>query len=556
MKYRLLFFLFLGCKCFSQQNETLNFGVPIKIPLLISGSFGELRPNHFHAGTDFTANYKIGDPVYAPEDGVVNRIKVSTFGYGKALYIKHKNGYTTVYGHLSKYAGNIETYVERKQYESKQFELELFPLADELPVKKGDVIGHIGNTGGSGGPHLHYEIRNTKSENTINPLAVSLKNEVIDTEQPVIKGVYVYPLSDDSVVEDTADFFEVALHKKDGIYKSNVLSAKGAIGFGINTYDTQNGSRGKNGVYKIVASVNGSKVFEVLFDEFSFSETQHINQYIDYKYYQLSGDRIQKLFVINDLPLSIIKTKKNNGTILLNKDSDVNYKIEVSDVHNNKQIIEIPIKYKEYASLSKKKPDGKYIDYLKDYAFTDKNVSVDWDARTLYEDAYLNLQFIENGVQLHRDEYPVQKNINIKILVPNDYPNKEKTFIGLQNGKKIKYFETWKRENDFRIRTKELGTYQLVQDVENPKVQFLNKRDAYTIDDELIFEIEDDLSGIGSYNGYLNNEWVLFEYDYKTKKLVHRLKSGKYKEGSNVLQLEIADRVGNNTTFEETIVVH
>jgi len=556
MVLRNFFFLFISLSCSAQPFPIADFDVPVRIPLLVAGSFGELRPNHFHAGTDLSANYKIGDPVYAPADGMVNRIKVSSFGYGKALYIKHRNGYTTVYGHLSAYAPPISEYVNKKHYEQQQFEIELFPTYEELPVKKGDVIGYIGNTGGSGGPHLHYEIRNTKSEHILNPIVLSLKDAITDTEHPVINGVFVYPLTDVTTVDGADSFFEIALHKSGNTYKSEVLHAKGTIGFGINTHDTQDASRGKNGIYRIVTYVNGTKNFEVVFDEFAFEESKYLNQYIDYKYYQLSGNRIQKLFLVHDLPLSLIKTKKNGGKILLDHEGDFNYKIEVYDAHNNKQTIEIPILYEDYPSKEKKKPAGKFIDYLKDYAFEHENVSVEWDARTFFEDAYLNLQFKENGIILHKDEYPVQKNISVRIRVPDDYPNKDKTFIGLTGKKKIKYFETWKKENDFRIRTKELGTYELVQDLEPPVIRFLSNSSPLKGDDVLVFEIEDILSGISSFKGYLNGEWVLFDYDYKTKKLIHNLNDRKYTTGTNTLRLEVEDRVGNNSTFEQTIVVN
>lgn len=556
MNYRFFCFFLISLNSLAQHRTITDFDVPIKIPLLVAGSFGELRPNHFHAGVDFSANYKIGDPVYAPADGVVNRIKVSSFGYGKALYVKHNNGYTTVYGHLSAYGDKIAKYVNDKQYESKQFEIELFPLAKELPVKKGDVIGYIGNTGGSGGPHLHYEIRDTKTEHILNAQAFSLKDAITDTEQAIINGVYVYPLTDETIINNENSFFEIALSKQNNSYKSNTIQAKGTIGFGINTHDTQNGSRGKNGIYRMVTYVNGTKNFEVVFDEFSFDESKYLNQYIDYKYYQLSGNRIQKLFVVNDLPLSLIKTKKNNGQIVVNEGEDLNFKIEVFDAHENKQTIEIPVKYYDYQINKKPKPEGKYIDYLKDYAFEENNVSVEWDARTFFEDVYLKIKTENNKLTLHKDEYAVQKNISIKMLVPDDYPNKDQTFIGKTDGKKVKYFDTWKRGNDFRIRTKELGTYELVTDKADPIVNFVSDYDTFTKEDVLVFEIEDKLSGINTYSGYLNNEWILFDYDYKTKKLIHKLSDEKFTPGTNTLRLEVTDRVGNNTTFEQTIVVN
>lgn len=549
-------FLISSLNLFSQSKNDLIFDVPIRIPLYVAGSFGELRPNHFHAGVDFSANYKIGDPVFAPDDGVVTRIKVSSFGYGKALYIKHLNGYTTVYGHLSTYEKTINAYVLKNHYDQKLFEIELFPLANELPVKKGDVIGYIGNTGGSGGPHLHYEIRNTQTEHILNPIALSLKKYIKDTEQPIVNGVYVYPLTNETVIDNNTEFFEIGLQKKNNTYISNVLNVSGTVGFGINTHDTQDGSRGKNGIYKILTYVNGAKHFEILFDEFAFEDSKYLNQYIDYKYYQLTGNRIQKLFVVNELPLSLIKNIKNNGQVVLDEAIDVNYKIEVYDAHDNKQTIEIPLKYKFSEVVKKQNLIGKYIDYLKDYAFEDKNISVEWDARTFFEDVHLNITYKENGIVLHKDEYPVQKNINVKIIVPENFENKDQTFIGKVDENKVKFFETWKKGNDFRIRTKELGTYELITDLEKPTITFTSENEVFTKDDVLAFEIEDKNSGIATFNGYLNEEWVLFDYDYKTKKLVHKLSEEKFKVGENVLHLEVTDRVGNSTTFEKIIVVN
>src|SRR5690554_645791 len=556
MRYCTLLFLFLTISVTAQSGKVPDFDAPIKIPLLVSGSFGELRSNHFHSGTDFSANFKTGDPVYAPADGVINRIKVSTFGYGKALYLKHNNGYTTVYGHLNDYGKKIDQYIKERQYQKQQFEIELFPLAKELPVKKGEIIGYIGNTGGSGGPHLHYEIRDTQTEHILNALEISLKDAVTDTEQPIINGVYVYPLTDETIIDGSNHFYEIGLKKRNNQYVSDEIRSKGKIGIGINTHDTHERSRGKNGVYKLITYVNGTKSFEVVFDEFSFSETRHINHYIDYKYYKQTGNRIQKLFVINELPLSLIKSQKDKGMISLDQPGAVNFRIEVYDAHLNKQTIEIPFVYHNYESIPAEKPDGRYVDYLRDYVFEEENVSVEWDARTFYEDVYLDLEFIENGVKLHKDEVPARKNINIKIMVPEDYPNKEQTFIGLVDNRNTRYFDTWKRENDFRIRTRELGTYQLIQDLEKPIVRFISDKKEFSEEDTLVFEIEDALSGIGSYNGYLNDEWILFEYDYKTKKLVHQLKDKKYTTENNVLRLEVTDRVGNNAKFEQTIIVN
>ncbi|NND87707.1 MAG: M23 family metallopeptidase, partial [Flavobacteriaceae bacterium] len=191
MKHLLLLFIFIGTVGFAQSNlPTDYFSDPLEIPMILSGSFGELRSNHFHSGLDIKTQQREGIPVYAPADGYVSRIKVQHYGYGKALYLKHPNGYSTVYAHLSKYAGDIQEYVKDKQYANEKYELELYPDASILPVKKGEIIGYTGNSGSSGGPHLHYEIRDASSR-PMNPMKFGV--EIPDTKKPIINSVFAYP---------------------------------------------------------------------------------------------------------------------------------------------------------------------------------------------------------------------------------------------------------------------------------------------------------------------------------------------------------------------------
>ena len=186
---RLLFFLVLVCihhTVFTQVSYPKDYFVkPLDIPLILSGTFGELRSNHFHSGLDIKTQQREGLNVYASAEGYVSRIKISHWGYGKALYITHPNGYTTVYGHLKKFSPTIEAYVKRHQYEKEKFQIQLFPKEDELKVTKKQVVALSGNSGGSGGPHLHYEIRDANARPT-NPMLFGI--EIKDTKAPQIRA--------------------------------------------------------------------------------------------------------------------------------------------------------------------------------------------------------------------------------------------------------------------------------------------------------------------------------------------------------------------------------
>lgn len=549
---RFLFFfnVFLGFA----QNYPQDFDTPLQIDLLPNASFGELRADHFHSGMDFSTKGKKGIPIYAPADGEINRIKVSTFGYGKALYVKHKNGYTTVYGHLEDYAGETEEYVQKEQYRQEKFEVELFPTLHQLPVKKGDIIGYTGNTGGSGGPHLHYEVRDTETEEIINPLFFGLNRDIKDTEAPVLNGLMVYPLQSGSTVNNLQQPFVLSLSRQsDGTFVSQTVYSNGVIGFGVNSYDTSNKSYGKNGLFRVKQTVNGSVTFEMVFDRFSFDETRYVNHYVDYKQVKSKKQWYQKLFTESELPLEMVKTLKHNGKITVNENESYTVKIEVSDFFGNTTTIVIPVVYKLFAVTdTQENSKGKPIDYKRDYIFEEDNLYVAWDAGTFYEDVVLDLNLQNNQITLHKDIIPVHKNIDVRINVSSLSIDKEKAFIGLITKNEIRYFSTWKRDNDFRIRTKTLGTYGIFEDQTPPEIKNPNfkKGEKLTDKDKLTFEISDDLSGIGSYNGFINNQWALFEYDYKTKKLTHKLSDKIAVKGNNEVRIIVIDRVGNNVIFE------
>ncbi|MGL5889408.1 MAG: M23 family metallopeptidase, partial [Bacteroidia bacterium] len=248
-----------------QTNYPKNyFQTPIDAPLLLAGNFGELRPNHFHAGIDITTQGKEGIAIFAAAEGYVSRIRISPFGYGKALYITHPNGYTTVYGHLRNFNKDIGMYAERNQYEAELFEIDITVPPGALPVKKGEIIARSGNTGGSGGPHLHFEIRDTKTEDALNPLLFGLP--VADKVAPTIVRVAIIPLDANARVNGKNQKKYIALKSLKGIFvpataADTLPRISGRIGFAVDAYDKESTPHGKNGVYGIRLSINGSDVY-------------------------------------------------------------------------------------------------------------------------------------------------------------------------------------------------------------------------------------------------------------------------------------------------------
>ena len=552
-----IFFIFFCSPLFAQVDYPKDyFSPPLDVPMQLSGNFGELRPNHFHAGFDLKTLQKEGLKVYAVADGYISRIKISTFGNGKAIYITHPNGFTSVYGHLRSTDGVIENYIKKSHYALKSFEIELFPKPDELIVKKGQVIAFSGNTGGSEGPHLHFEIRDTKTEKIINPMFFGFDKNIKDTKKPLLSSVYVYPLDTKTAVNHSKRPLLLNLSlQKNGTYLSEKVVANGKIGFGITAFDYDDVSFNKNGVFKIQSFYNGKPSFGYQFDTYSFDDMRYINALIDYSKYKKTQQRVQKLFMKNKFGLSIIQADENNGIISVVPNLTSVYRIEVSDFFGNKSTVSIPIQYDLLSTIIDQEPvvSNYFVRANKDSNFTKDNMSVFFPAGTFYDDFDMNFDVKNDTLFLHDDTVPAHTNFTISIE-DNKYTEaqREKIFIGLVQDKKMTYNATYRKDTVFSTKVKTLGKYTLVMDTTAPKISMAKPIEGKWLSDQKTIQltINDEVSGIKSYSGYLNGNWILFEYDNKTKRLIHNFSDGIVSEGANDLKVEVIDNVGNSTIFE------
>jgi hypothetical protein len=551
-----LFFLFFCSFIFGQIEYPKGFISPLSIPLDVSGSFGELRSNHFHSGIDLKTDKREGLDVFAVADGYISRIKIATFGYGKAIYITHPNGYTTVYGHLQKANGKIEQYIKNKQYEQKAFEVELFLKPNELIVKQGDIIAFSGNSGGSGAPHLHFEFRDNKTEKIINPLHFGFNKFVNDVLKPELQDILVYPI-DSTIVNKSQNPISVSFNKiSDGNYIASKVIANGKIGFGINAFDYCTNPYNKNGLYKVKAYLNGVLYYEYELETFAFDESRFVNSLIDYARFKTKKQRVQKMFQEIPFPLSIVKANKTNGIINVRPNATYTYRIEIFDFHGNKVQITIPIEFGSKGVIFKKedKSSKYFIKAAKEYNYEKDNVSVYIPENTFYEDFNLNFEVKEGILTIHNETVPGYKNMTITFADVQGLTEDQlqKTFIAGIDGYTLDYNKTYRKGTTFKLYTRNLGKYKLAQDSIAPRIYNVNFVEGKNLIKQATISvfIADNLSGIDTFNAYLNGNWILMEYDYKTKKLIHRLEDNKYAEGRNDLKIIVTDAMQNSTTFE------
>lgn len=559
--FHLAIIIYLSVTSFAIQAQSSvpqdAFVNPLDIDLKLSGTFGELRSNHFHSGLDIKTLQKEGWDVFAAAEGYVSRIKISHYGYGKALYIQHPNGYSTVYAHLQRFSPKIEAYIKQKQYEKESYEIELFPNAAELTVQQGEKVAFSGNSGSSGGPHLHFEIRDGASR-PMNPMLFGM--DIKDTRKPIINSLWVYPQNDNSHVNGDANKQKLRLiPQKDGTYKTETLNACGSIGFGISTVDRQDAAPNKNGVYKIETAINGDTNFAISMDKFSFSETRFLNRMIDYQHFKQYKSRVQMLFVQENNPLSVYSNLVNDGYVEVFEDLSFTYTISVKDFAGNESIIRIPIVGDVVEDIKPKddKPTLYYVDADEPTVFEESGFDIYIPSNALYEDTYLDLKFESDTIHFHKDEIAIHKNITLGFDIEKfNKLDRDKLYIARLYGyyQKPSYVSTYRKGNRLTTKTRIFGTYTLAEDSIPPTITPLNFANKKWISNNstLRLKIKDLESGIKDYKATVNGKYILTEYNYKKGTLVHDFDDGIVTDTENNLKVIVTDNVGNSTTFEST----
>ncbi len=544
------------------------FQRPVAEDLLLSGTFGELRPDHFHTGIDIKSSTgAVGQSVMAAADGFVDRIKVTPSGYGNVIYLKHPNGYTTLYGHLDRFAPEIQQYVREQQYKRQRFEIELQPADGQIKVKKGQEIGKMGNSGSSSGPHLHFEIRNTATGKVINPLLFNFP--VPDKVAPELRDMKVYFLNAQRMVQGSKPLPVVRL--KDGTYHlkggDTIRIGGWQVGFGVKTYDRMNNSRNDNGVYSISLTTDTQLAYKWEMDELDFDENRYLNAHIDYPCRQRFGAWFHRCFVLPGDHLANYTHTETQGAVALYLEKPVKVTLKVMDAYNNTSTLTFWALRGEAIETFPAPPYQYDMAYDTDNRIEREDFSLFMPKGALYESLHFQYETTPDpsfGVysatyRVHDDQTPAHKYFDISLKPINIPPTlRDKAVIAYcGDGRPDNCGATWKGEM-LTTRVRNFGNYCIMIDTTPPAIIPVVFDKDMRRKSTMSFRIRDNFAVGGqanglSFRGTVDGQWILFVYDRKRDRLTYTFDEH-VGPGEHQLRLVVQDDRGNTGVFERPFI--
>ncbi len=553
----LLFFIRVNAQ---NQYDSVSFISPVDIPLVLAGNFAELRTNHFHTGIDIKTQGVEGKTIRAVEDGFVSRIKISHWGYGKVVYITHPNGYTSVYAHLKSFNEEITKYIRDYQYANQTETFDITLNDSTILINRGDKIALSGNTGSSTAPHLHFEIRDTKTEHAINPLL--FKFDIKDNIKPQLNGVKIYALNN-GFIEGHHKDIKIPTQGSNGNYtlKRDVIEVDGEIGFAIHAIDRLNGAHNKCGAFNIKLKIDDSLIFEQSLTEIDFNQNRYINAYKDYEEYHKNRFHYHRSFLLPNNPLNVYDSVKNNGKIIFTDNKIHNITYEVSDVYGNLSTVKFKIKHN--SNMPKSDYDKFNENDYSVYYNTNDSIELDglkliYEDSTFYENTSLPINILEDS-NFQSDKYsiegeyiPVQKYFALMINASRvSEKHRNKVLIAKINNNSIQKTYGGDYKNGYiKSEIKELGDFALVLDTIPPIIKAINihNNKEITKNQRIVFNVSDDISGITSYNTYINDQWILSNYSpQKNTLIIPQEELNKVTSGTHTLKVVVGDERKNIT---------
>ncbi len=555
----ILFFTFHVFSISAQFDKTeYDLAFPLNIPVELSGNFGELRSNHFHAGIDFKTQQVIDKPVFSVADGYVSRFGVSPTGYGHVLYITHYNGLTSVYAHLDSFVPFLDSIVQAKQHEERSFAVDFTLPKDMIKVKRLQQVGWSGNTGSSGGPHLHFELRDTYTEEALNPF---LFYDIEDTVRPRVHKFLLYPSSNEGVVEGSMRRRTMVLEQtKPGFYrhKGNVtIKAWGKVGLGVHSYDYMPNANNIYGVHSVRVLVDGAEIFVYQMDRFSFDKTRYMNAFIDYEEWYTNRSMVMTLFRLPNNKLDNYVKLVNDGYLLINEERIYPVQLIIKDFHGNTTTLDFSIQGVKQEIPKVEHPNAVAFSYDKENVFENADVKLTIPAGALYQNMLFNysVRYNPKGFSdvhdLHLPTIPLHDYAELRIKLKNDsLSDKNKYYIARKN--RLNGFDfvgNGYEDGCVVTKTRDFGQYAVLLDNEAPIIRLATVNNGH-----VIFKVSDNQSGVSHYNGYVDNEWALFKYDKKTNTITHKFDSKRVEKGGiHHIELRVFDKCGNEAVYQNQV---
>ncbi len=541
---------FLQAQIFPPKNYPKGyFTWPVTATKALAANFGELRPNHYHMGLDCKTDQRENVPVVAAADGYIAKIKIEPFGFGRCIYINHPNGLTTLYAHLNEFAPAIEKYITEQQYKLESWKVFIDIPANLLPVTKGQFIANSGNTGGSQGPHTHFEIRDTKTDKVLNPLLFGFP--VADNIAPEILRLAVYDRTK-STYEQSPRF--ILIKKVNGVYvtvPATIIAPSGQVSFAVTAYDRYTGSTNQNGIYEGDLFVNDEPIVGFQLDSISYDETRYLNAHIDYKLKSSGGPYVQHLSRLPGYPQGIYKDVKGDGVITLNNGDTSAVKIEVKDTEGNTSVLKF--------SITSKGSWTPVTSYSQQNIFRPGFVNVfENDAISLYLPATHLYDFIHftclpvkgkkgnEAFLLQSGNVPVQAMFPIKVK-NTSIVTPDKMVMHRWWGSKDDYAKAVKEGDWFKASFREFGNVELIADVTPPTVTPVGFKDGIKASklSRIAFVILDNSEELLNFRAELDGKWLRFSND-KGKTFIYKFDEH-CQPGEHELKISVEDLVGNKT---------
>jgi murein DD-endopeptidase MepM/ murein hydrolase activator NlpD len=531
------------------------FRNPLAVPIQLAGNYGELRPNHFHAGIDIKTQQKENLPVYAAADGYVSRIGVSHTGYGNVLHITHPNGYTTTYGHLNRFFPALEQYVKQQQYAAESWATDIKIPADKFPVKKGDFVAWSGNTGASGGPHVHFEIRDTHSEKPLNPLLFGF--DIPDTKAPEVFRIAIYDM-DRSIYDQTPTILPVKKVNGEYVTATPLVKIRTALaGIGLNAVDRMSNVPNSYGIYEVVMFDRDVPNSGFQIDNIGFEESRYINAHTDYKVRKGGGPWLQLLFSIPGNKLEIYKDVQGDGTIDLSDGTPHPVRLLVKDAYGNSATVKFSLQQSGDATEPTKCANTMYAESRN--IFENNQVEFFLDENSLYDRICFNYAEIPAGeksksyssiFRLHTALVPLHSNFTLHIKPDRPIPAAQQhKVVMVREGLGETIVGATLEKGWYVGQFREFGNFHLEVDTIVPKIALLGVKSGANLSKaaKLSFAISDD-SGIKAYRAELDGKWLMFA---RRGNVISYTFDEHCKPGKHSLRLLVTDIAGN--TKEQTI---